>query len=157
MSSKIKTPSENILSVLKGKKVLFLENDNSLHHGIDCFEERLKENKIKYKILFDLSNIPIDEILNLIHEYDCIVFMTQWVYPISHKLKSYMLSLKEKKIVIEVYLKEPTWFYKPDGIKHDVYVYSCLRFSKSDPIEYEKFYKLRKHIPYWDYKNKFDN
>jgi hypothetical protein len=38
---KISTPSENILKTLKGKKVLFLENDNSLDNGLDCFEQRL--------------------------------------------------------------------------------------------------------------------
>ncbi|HUS48525.1 MAG TPA: hypothetical protein VMZ91_00025 [Candidatus Paceibacterota bacterium] len=151
---KILTPSENILKTLKGKKVLFLENDTSLNDGLDCFEQRLIENEIEYKTLFNLEEVPFDDILKSISECDCIVFMTQWVYEASKKIKEYMFALKDKKIVIEVYICEPTWYYKPRSA-HDVYIYSCYRPWKSDPIEDEKFYKLSQK-PYWDYKNKFN-
>lgn len=151
---KVLTPSENILKTLKGKKVLFLENDNGLYHGLDCFEQRLIENKIKYKALFNLKEVPFEEIVKTISKYDCIVFMTQWIYEISRKLKDYMFSLKDKKIVIEVYISEPTWYYKPKSA-HDVYIYSCYRPWKDDPMKNEKFYKLTQK-PYWDYKNEFN-
>lgn len=150
----MKTAEQNVAETLKGKKVLFLENGGSLDNGLDCFEEILIANNIEYKALFVLKEMPLEEVIKNINEYDCIVFMTQWVYDISKQLKDYMFSLEEKKIVVEVYLSDPTWYYKPKSA-HDVYIYSCIRQWKDDEKQYEKFYKLSQK-PYWDYKNKFD-
>ncbi len=151
----IKTPTENILKTLNGKKILFLENASSLMNGVDCFEDRLKENKIKYKCLFNLKELPFEKIIKEISKHDCIVFQTQWVYKTSKDIKDYMFSLKEKKTVIEIYIGEPTWYYKPKSA-HDLYIYTSYRPWKDDPIKNEKFYKLSVRKPYWDYKNEFD-
>lgn len=153
---KINTPSENIAKTLKGKKVLFLENDNTLDNGLDEFERILKSANIEYTILFELSEKPLQSIIDSINSHDAIVFMTQWVYDIAEKLFLYIKSLKEKKIVIEAYIAEPTWYYKNQhGSKYDVYIYSCqVTWGEADK-ESEKFYKLTNNA-YWDYKNKFD-
>lgn len=147
----IKTPQENIVLVLNGKKVLFLENDNGLYHGLDNLEDILKQNSIEYTCLYEVSTLPMEQITKAIAEHDAIVFQTQWVYEVSKKLLQYMTALKEKKIVIECYVgTDPTWFYKPDVV-HDVYV-----LSASDLDWTWRFVKLHKTKPYWDFKNKFD-
>ncbi len=150
----MKTPSENIAASLKGKRMLFLENDISLGNGLQEFESILKSANIDYTILFDLSDKPIEEIVKAINEHDGIVFMTQWVYDVSNKLKEYMFSLDKKKIIVEAYINEPTWYYKPKTI-HDVYIYTCMVYFGKPQKETEKFYKLSSKA-YWDYKNKFD-
>lgn len=102
--------------------------------------------------MFDLSSLTLEEIKKNIDEHDVIVFMTQWVYDISKKIAEYMFSLKTKKVVIEVYIYEPTWYYKPKTI-HDVYIYSHQKSKFSE--DKIKFYKLS-NKPYWDYKNEFN-
>ncbi len=156
MSAKINTPSENVLKTLRGKKVLFLENDHDLANGLDEFERVLKGGGIEYKVLFGLSELPLNEITEAINECDAIVFQTQWVYDIAKKLFEYVKALPTKKIVIECYINEPTWYYKSQhGSKHDVYIYTCqVHWGEADK-ETERFYKLT-NTAYWDYKNGFD-
>ena len=152
----IKSPSHNIIKTLKKKKVLFLENDTKLSNGLDEFERILKEASIEYKALFELSELPIQEIKDAINECDVIVFQTRWVYDIAKKLFEYVKALPEKKIVVECYINNPTWYYKSQhGSKHDVYIYSCIVYFGEADKETEKFYKLT-NKPYWDYKNKFN-
>lgn len=154
----MKTPEQNIKKVLAGKKVLFLENDNGLsdYGGQTEFEDILKKNGIEYTLMLGLSdNYTMEEIVKAIHSHDCIVFMTQWVYEIAQKLRDFMFSLQEKKIVIEVYINEPSWYYKPKDAVHDVYIYTCQVIWDEADKETESFYKLTDK-PYWDYKNKFD-
>ncbi len=142
---KIKTPAENILATLKGKKVLFLENDNSLDNGLDVFQEILQAGNIEHKVLFGLSKMNIEDIIAHITEYDAIVFQTRWQTDASLSLSEYMFALETKKIVVEVFLGDPTWYYKPKSA-HDVYIYNHIL---------NWFYKLSDK-PYWDYKNEFD-
>jgi len=150
----VNTPTQNIFKTLNGKRVIFLENSNGLYHGLDVFENILKERGIKYKILLNLSQLPIDRVLKDINNTDVIVFQTQWVYPISNKLFEYISSLKKKKIIVEVPVgNHPTWDYKPKGIIHDVYWYRYL--DEGDDRKKEGFYKLSRK-PYWNYKNQFD-
>lgn len=152
----IKSPSENVIDTLKGKKVLFLENDSELNNGLDEFERILKGADIEYTVLFELSELPLQTITEAINSYDAIVFQTQWVYDIAKKLFEYVKALPEKKIVIECYINEPTWYYKSQhGSKHDVFIYSCqVHWGEADK-ETETFYKLTNKA-YWDYKNGFN-
>lgn len=144
----MKTPKENIINTLLGKKVLFLENDTSLDNGLEKFEAVLKDAGIQYNVLFNLSTLPLNDILDAINTYDCIVFQTQWLTEISKKLFQYIQSLRDKKIVVEVYINEPTWFYHSEVFgKHEVFIFTS--------INDECFYKLT-NKPYWDYKNNFD-
>lgn len=152
----LKTPTQNVIKTLTGKKVLFLENDNGLNNGLDEFERILQSANIEYTVLFDLSEKPLDEIIKAINECDAIVFMTQWVYKIANILFDYIKSLPEKKIVVEVFISEPTWYYKSQhGSKHDVYIYSCQMYFGEAEKDTEEFYKLT-NKPYWDYKNGFN-
>jgi hypothetical protein len=147
------TPIQNIEKTLKGKRILFLENDISLNNGLDKFEQILKDAGIEYTILFNLSELPIQTITDAINSHDAIVFMTQWLYEISHTLFDYVKALKKKKIIIEVYISNPTWYYKSQhGSKHDVYIYSYSEWSRKRD---HSFHKLT-NKPYWDYKNEFD-
>lgn len=154
--AEIKTPTENIVYTLKGKKVLFLENDSELENGLDEFERILKDADIEYKVLFDLSDIPMEQIKKAINEADTIVFQTQWCYEISKVLFEYVKALPDKKVVVEVYIHEPTWYYRwQHDSKHDVYIYSCQVYWGKADKESERFYKLTDKA-YWDYENKFD-
>jgi hypothetical protein len=153
----VKKATENIITTLKNKNVLFLENDNGLYHGLDQIEELLIKHKIEYKCLFEVSEIPFDKIVKEIQKCDVIVFQTQWVYKIAGQICEYMFSSKEKKIVIECYISDPTWFYKPKAV-HDVYICKPpLRQWKDDEVNEDdwRFYKLSQK-PYWDYKNNFN-
>jgi hypothetical protein len=153
---KINTPTQNVINTLTGKSVLFLENDSSLENGLNEFERILKSSNINYKALFDLSELPIKTITDAIDSYDVIVFQTQWVYDISKKLFEYVKSLPEKKVIVEVYIYEPTWHYKKQHkSKHDVYIYSCEVMFGEAMKDTEEFYKLT-NKPYWEYKNKFN-
>lgn len=147
-----KTAVENIIGTLKGKKVLFLENDNGLYHGLDEMEELFIEHKIDFKCLFEVNELPFEKILSEIKDCDAIVFQTQWVYEVSKKIRDFMYESTDKKIVIECYLgNDPTWYYKPDAV-HDVFICKPPTFKAWDEW---KFFKLSKK-PYWDYKNKFN-
>jgi hypothetical protein len=143
---------QNIVKTLQGKTLLFVENDNGLYHGLDRFKHLLKRNGIEYKILFEVGKKPLDKVLKAIQKHDGIIFQTQWVYEVSTKLKEYMFSLKDPKIVIEVPVGDPTWYFKPAGVPHDVYIFKTDEMSKED-----EFYKLREDKAYWNYENGFDD
>lgn len=147
----MKTVHDNIVDVLKDKSVLFLENDNGLYNGLDTLENILIENKIKYNCLFDLTSLSKEYIINQIHLYDAIVFQTTWTYDISKELYKFLESLKDEKIIIEHYINEPSWYYKPKVV-HDVYI---CKIDDNFDEDWWSFYKLSDK-PYWDYKNKFD-
>ena len=148
----MKTTKENIINTLMGKKVLFLENDNYLDNGLETLESVLKDAGIQYTVLFNLSKLPIQQVLDEINTHDCIVFQTQWVTSISHKLLEFVQSLPEKKVVIEVYINEPTWFYHMELFgHHEVFIYKQDKHHLLPAC----FYKLT-NIPFWNYKNKFD-
>lgn len=150
MQNTIKTPEENVKSLLTGKKVLFLENDNTLQDGVKCFYQILKKNKIASTVLYELSEVSLEEIARQINSHDAIVFQTTWLTESSKKLYEYVSKLQQKLIVIEVYVNEPTWYYSSQhGTQHDVFIFQGL-----EHIDLE-FYKLTNN-PYWDYKNKFD-
>lgn len=154
------TPEQNIIATLKGKKVLFLENSSELDDQlIKEFVKILESANIEYRALCDLSEVAkrdLDEIIEAVFEADAIVFMTQWVYTISFMMRELIENLKDKKIIVEIYISEPTWYYaRQHGTHHDVYIYTCNKMWEGDPKEEEKFYKLTDK-PYWDYKNKFD-
>jgi len=157
----MKTPAQNFLSVVSGKNVLFLENDSGLYDDLANIEIFLKLNKVKYTVLCDIGDIQFEDITKAIELADVIIFQTQWVMNISMEIRDYMFTLKAKKIVIEAYINDPTWYYKPRSI-HDVYILmpnSTLFMGQyeDDPTIYWKFYKLRPKKPFWTYKNNFDN
>lgn len=147
----IKKPHENVIDTLNGKRVLFLENDSVLQNGLDRFEDILKSANIDYTVLFELSEMNVDSIIEAINSHDAIVFQTQWVYDISKTLFKYIKGLEEKKIVVEVYIHNPTWYYQHNhGSIHDVYIF------KHDAIFSEDFFYKITDEAYWDYKNQFN-
>lgn len=148
----MKSATENLFDVLVGRKILFLENDNGLYYGLNKLEDFLKEKNLKYKCIFEVGEQPWAKVKKAIDTSNVIIFQTQWVFPISKKISEYCFSLRQPKIFIEVPVgSDPTWYYKPDGIPHDVY-FLRIGVFKDDPWQ---FYKLSSK-PYWDYENKFD-
>lgn len=154
----MKTAKENLYDTLKGKKVIFLENgtDKYLDNGLQNVEAFLKEKKIKYKIWnVDPEVNSFEKTLLQIKKHDAIIFQSQWLYDISKKLNLYMRESKEKKIIIEVYVGcDPTWYYHPEGVVHDVYILPAP-LERTYPREW-RFYKLSDKA-YWNYENEFDN
>jgi len=137
---------------------LFLENDNGLYNGLDAVEELLQQNSIEYSCLFDLKEVPFETIIDQIGKHDAIVFQTQWVYEISHKLKEFMFASKDKKIVIECCICDPSWYYQPKAVVHDVYFVKAPHYSFEKGEDQDLFWQFKKlsNKPYWDYKNEFD-
>lgn len=151
----MKTAKQNIIKVLNGKRMLFLENSNELDNGLDRLELFIKANGIKYSTLFGISKKPLEDTIKQIQAHDGIIFQTQWVYQISRDIKEFMFGLKDKKIVIECCICDPSWYYKPEGIAHDLYMLKPTEEWEENYGREWEFYKITDK-PYWDYKNKFD-
>jgi hypothetical protein len=150
-----KTPKENLLDVVRGKRVLILENDGGLDNGMEYVERLLEDNNTDLHVIYDLSDIfkndGADYILKRIHESDIIIFMSQWVSDVSLELKKYAFGMQVKKTFIECYICDPTWYYQPPVV-HDVYV---LKPQRDDYFTDWYFYKLSDKA-FWDYENEFD-
>lgn len=143
----------NIKNTLKGRKILFIENSNSLSDDIERFSDILSELDLPHTVLYNINDLDRAIVLSSIVKNEVIVFQTTWVYPISKELKEFIASLKDKKIIVEAYIHEPTWFYASQhGTHHDVYIFSSPCKAAD---EHETFYKLTEK-PYWDYENGFD-
>lgn len=147
----MKTVTKNLLDTLKDQRVLFLENDNGLHNGLDTLENILIQNHIKYNCLFDLTSLPKEYILRQIEMCDVIIFQTTWTYEISKEIHEFLKTSKDQKTIIEHYIGDPSWYYKPDVV-HDVFI---CKMNEDYEEEDWSFFKLSDE-PYWDYKNKFD-
>jgi len=153
----LKGPKQNFLETVQGKKVLFLENDLSLNYGLQYVHRILQLNSIENKIIYQVNEVDkvgeLQSVINAIEEYDVIIFMSQWVYDTSLKLRKYAFDMKNKKIFIECYISEPTWYYKPNVV-HDVYVLKPQQYDFEDE-SFWRFYKLSDKA-FWAYENKFD-
>lgn len=156
----MKTATENLLGVVKDKAILFLENDEDLSIDLEHVETFLKENKVDYKTLNGLPKLDFEVIAEAIKAADVIIFQSTWTTVIVSKLKDFITGLKDTKQVIEVYMDNPHWYYKPDTL-HDVYIlrthsYLWDPMYEDDPLGYWQFHKLHSKIPIWKFKNKFD-
>lgn len=156
MGWKVKEIKDNIvnkelLKVLFNKNVLFLENDNSLTDAVGNFEIWLRHNKIQYNGLFSINDLAkleggFEYIKQQIDWYDVIAFQTTWTYEVSRVIEKYLRALKNKKIIIECYIYEPSWFYKPKGIRHDMYALA----SNDEKMDEWEFKKLRLKKAVWE-------
>jgi hypothetical protein len=117
----MKTPKQNLSKVLKGKKILFIENDRGLYNGLDFLVEYFKKAKITYDCLFQADEKPIEDVLKAISETDVIIFQTTWRTDTRKKLSNFLYESKDKKIIIEHCINDPHWYYQPDGVVHDIY------------------------------------
>jgi len=99
------------------KRVLFLENGNSyLTDDLNLFKNILIENKIESSILFPLSKLPIEVIVEYINQYDVFVFQTTWVSEISQLLLKNMDKFTEPKTIIELYIHKPHIYFNDSKI-----------------------------------------
>lgn len=156
----MKTASENLLDVVKGKSILFLENDEDLSIDIEHVETFLKLNEIDYKALNGLSKLDFEVIVEAIKASQVIIFQTTWSPAIVGKLYQLIYGLKDTKHIIEVYIDKPHWYFKPDA-DHEVYImrtnsHEFISMYEADPTPYWEFRKLHPTIPYWEFRNKFD-
>lgn len=138
---------KSMLKVLDGKRVLFLENDYGLFDTAGNFEKWLRENKVQYNALFNLSELDnLKYIKDMINYFDVIAFETTWTYEISQQIKAHVAQMKTKKIIVECYTSKPTWSFQPKGVIHDVYVLD----SFSSDMDDWKFKKLRLTKGIWE-------
>lgn len=156
----MKTPTENLLSVVKDKAILFLENDEDLSIDLEHVELFLKQSKVEYKTLNGLPKLDFEVIAEAIKAADVIIFQSTWTPAIVSKLNEFITGLSNTKDIIEVFMDKPHWFYKPD-VHHDVYIlrthtYLWDPMYEDDPLGYWQFHKLHPTIPIWKFKNKFD-
>lgn len=139
--------NKKLKKLLVGKRVLFLENDFGHYHADGNFEIWLMENKIQYNSIFGISSVNMEYIIEVINHFDVIAFETTWTYEISQKIKEYLMKSRSKKIIIECFIgSEPSWYYKPKGIVHDLYTIG----SGDEDMDNWDFYKLRVNKPYWE-------
>lgn len=150
----IKTPQQNIIETLSDKKMLFIERDDDLYHGLEKIKSLLDKNKIENTCLFNASEKNIPQIVDQIMKHDGIIFRTNWNNELVDKLRDFMYTLRDKKIIIESYISEPRYYYKPKDLIHDFYICQPPLGTWEDNEEW-KFLKLSANA-YWDYKNKFD-
>ena len=135
-----------MLKQFSGKRILFLENDFTMHNSIGNFWLWCRENKIEYNCLYNVRKLPIEYTLEQIEWFDTIAFQSQWVYEETFKLKEAISKMKDKRTVVECYISDPTWFYKPKGIVHDVFVLD----SHDEDMDEWKLDKLRLNKAIWD-------
>lgn len=137
--------NKQLLKTFKGKRVLFIENDFTMHNSVGNFWRWCIENKIEYNCLFNVSKLPLEYTTEQLKWFDVIAFQTQWVYEVSHKLHEIVSNMKDKKIVVECYIGDPTWYVKPKVV-HDVYILK----SHGDDMDDWKFRKLRLKKAIWE-------
>jgi hypothetical protein len=135
-----------MLKLFEGRNVLFLENDNGLHNAVGNLEIWLMENKIKYNALYSVGDLSLEYIKGQIDYADIIAFETTWTYEISRKIEEYLTKSKDKKIIVECYISEPSWWRKPKGVVHDMY---ALASNEEDMDDWE-FKKLRLNKALWE-------
>lgn len=145
----METAQQNLLSVLKGKNILFLERSDELPTYLQTIQDFLVDNGVENDILADVSNVSFEAIAASINKADVIIFQTQWDNEVVRKLYPYAKTMTAKKIFIECYISQPHWYFKPKVI-HDVYI---IKIGMYDDLW--KFYKLSSK-PYWGYKNNFN-
>lgn len=137
---------KSLLKLFDGQRILFLENDNGLYNSVGNFETWLVENKIRYNALFDVSNLSMDYIKGQIEWANIIVFETTWTYEVARNIENFLTAYKDKKIIMECYIHEPSWWRKPKGVIHDMYV---LQSSGNDMDDWN-LDKLRVNKATWD-------
>lgn len=107
----------DLISLIKDKRVLFLENGNSyLTDDLNDVKKELISNKIEICILCHLKQIPLEVICEYIKEYDVIMFQTTWTSEISQDLLKAIDLFREPKIVVDVYLHKEKMFWNPSKI-----------------------------------------
>lgn len=137
---------KSMLKLFSGKDILFLENDNRLHGPVGNLEIWLIENKIKYNSLFNVSDLSMEYIKGQIAYADIIAFETTWTYEVSKNIEKFLTLSKDKKIIVECYICDPSWYYKPKGVVHDMYVLD----SYGDEMDNWELKKLRINKATWE-------
>lgn len=137
---------KSMLKVFEGKRVLFLENSCTLHDDIGNLEIWLREQKMEFNALYDVGKLPLDYIAKQISYYDIIAFQTTWTYEVSRNIEEFLTKYKTKKTIVECYISEPSYFKKPKGVVHDMYVLS----PGDDDMDEWEFKKLRINKATWE-------
>ncbi len=108
-------------------------------HPVIWFEQPSEEDS--FVVVFPSTvELPFEYIIKQIDWFDVIVYQTTWTYEISHAIAEYLRNSNEKKIIVECYMSEPSFYRKPKGIVHDMYNWTCDHYSERvfSTIEYEK-------------------
>ena len=137
---------KSLIKTFNGRRILFLENDNTLSNAVGNFEIWLRENKMEFNSLFDIRALPLEYIKEQISWFDVIAFETTWTYEISGTIREFLTKSKDKKTILECYICDPTWWRKPKGVIHDMYV---LKSSDED-MDMWNFDKLRINKATWE-------
>ncbi len=146
--SNLKT-CDDIIKVLSGKKIAFLENGDCLEDESESLALFMRNNNIEYECIFNIEAIGLEETLRKCRNIDVIVYQTTWVYTVSQDLKKAFMSINNpefKKIFIEIYISTPTFIRKPKGVIHDMYI--LMNYDR--PVEEWEFDKLKINQPYWN-------
>lgn len=131
----MQTTPEKLVKLLKGD-ILFIEGDMSLSYSAEEFEKWLIENKIKYNCLFNIEDLSLDYIEQMIYWYDVIVYQTQWATDRSHEIRNLIAKCTRKKLIIECIIgSEASYYVRPKGVIHTMY--SLYSWENQPPDEWE--------------------
>ena len=148
---------KDILKMLKGTRtpghvryhdeILFLENSSSLDSCAENLRRILIDLKIPHNCLYNISDLPWEYIKEQIYTHNVLAFQTTGTYEITRTITKHLFEVKEKKKIIECYISEPKFIFKPEGIPHDVWILN----SACDTMTDWKYCKqLREDKGYWE-------
>ena len=98
-------------------EILILENSSVLEDSVANFRRWLIENKIKHNNIYNVRQLPLEYIKNVVRENRFIVFQTTGTYEIVNILRDYLVFLSTQghsKKIIEVYTYEPNFGRVPE-------------------------------------------
>lgn len=116
--------SEEIRSVLGGKKILFLENDGILSYSVGNFYRWTLENNIDSFCLFHIRHLPKEFVASKIIEYDVIAYQTTYTYEETRNLVKFVIELPFPKTIIEC--ARESHFSKQTAPQHRIFALNCL-------------------------------
>lgn len=122
--------NKQIKSAVGNKKILFIENDNNFSYGIGDFYQWTLKNNVDSFSLFSSRTLPKEYVISKIIEYEVIAFQSTFTYEESRDLVNFVLSLKDKKTIIQIPIgNEQFFYYKPKDVVHDIYVLHTFSFD----------------------------
>jgi len=119
-----------LLKILKGKSILFIEGDLGLHNSVGVLAKFLFDNKIHYNSILNAGAMTLEGIIELVDFHDVIIWQSTYSTETAANIMKALFDDKVTrheacgcnvmKILLEVYICDPYNYYKPEGLKKRV-------------------------------------
>lgn len=154
---------KELKKLLKGKRILFIEGDNGLYNYVGEFEKFLVRNKIPYHTILNAGEMSLKGIQKLVNAHDVIVWQSQYVSQTALDIMDLLFNDKlttpqgqgasieqypqNAKILLECYIVDPLYWYKPKGLKKRLMGLTNLHGNE----EHWELYEFKDdHKPIWE-------